>query len=372
MFRGAQPCPAACQVNTLNSWITRYPVDHPDAVALRKPLRKALKQAGLPLDRVAVAVSGGPDSALMAVQLAALAHETGASPHIFHIHHGLQAPADRWRDHVHDLAHMLGLPCHSRTVTVEAARRTGTEAAARRARYQAMRTMASELNIEAVFLAHHRDDQAETVLLRLLRGSGPTGLAAMADETVRDGLRYLRPWLGVERGHIMTHMQLFSMACNWWPVYDPTNYQDRYTRSAVRERLAPELNQRWPGWQSVLARHARLAAQTRDILDEVARADFDRLRPADDGRSFCLKAWRALTPARQAHVIRYWLGVLGYRPPTEARLSDVMRQLRELHALGHDRHMRVKHSNVWICCHRGRVYLDDGLDTPREGGAETR
>src|SRR5690606_10836823 len=81
VFRGAQPCPAACQVNTLNSWITRYPVDHPDAVALRKPLRKALKQAGLPLDRVAVAVSGGPDSALMALQLAALAHKTGARPH---------------------------------------------------------------------------------------------------------------------------------------------------------------------------------------------------------------------------------------------------------------------------------------------------
>lgn len=353
-------CSCTCQSQDVNSWIHRYPADHAETLVLRKPVVTALKRADASLERMGVAVSGGPDSAIMAVQLALLARETGSFPHILHIHHGLQEPADRWRDHVHDLAHLLGLPCHSQTVQVASGTGTGTEAAARMARYQALRAMARDLNLQGIFLAHHRDDQAETVLLRLLRGSGPTGLAAMAEQTRRDGMLYVRPWLNIERALIMKHVQLFGMACNWWPVYDPTNYQDRYTRSAVRERLAPELNQRWPGWQAVLARHARLASQTRDILDEVAQEDFRTLEADQDGRGFSLKAWRKLSPARQAHVLRHWLERLGHRAPTEARLNNVMRQLRELHALGHDRHMRVKHGDAWICCHRGRVYLDDG------------
>ena len=342
----------------MTHWIERYLDRAAGSEALRAPIAQALNHAGIPLDRMAIAVSGGPDSSVMAVQLSILARQQGACPHIFHIHHGLQEPADRWRDHVHDLAHLLGLPCHSRSVRVATGSGKGTEAAARQARYQALQDMASQQGVQGVFLAHHRDDQAETVLLRLLRGSGPAGLAAMAAQTERSGLIFLRPWLDVERAAIMQHMQLFSMASGWWPVHDPTNYHDHYTRSAVRERLAPELNQRWPGWQVILARHARLAAQTKDLLDDVAATDFMALEPDAQRRSFSLAQWRLLSPARQAHVIRYWLDQSGCRPPTEARLNDVLRQLRELHALGHDRHMRVKHADAWICCHRARVYLE--------------
>lgn len=344
----------------MNRWVDHYPADDAGAQTLQKSIRDAWAHTDIPLNRMAIAVSGGPDSAVMAVQLAFLARDLGASPHIFHIHHGLQQPADTWRDRVHDLAHLLNLPCHSHSVRVELDSGKGTEAAARQARYQAFTDMARQQGVDGVFLAHHRDDQAETVLLRLLRGSGPGGLRAMAPHTRRDGLLFVRPWLNIDRALIMQHMQLFSMASDWWPVYDPTNHEDRYTRSAVRERLAPELNQRWPGWQAILARHARLAAQTEDILDEVAAADFDSLQPDADGNAFSLQQWRQLTPARQAHVIRYWLVRQGYRTPTEARLNNVLRQLRELHALGHDRHMKVKHANVWICCHRGRVYLSQG------------
>lgn len=341
----------------MNRWTDYCATDAAGADALRAPIRNALAAAQIPLERMAVAVSGGPDSALMAVQLAVLAREAGASPHLFHIHHRLQEPADTWRDHVHDLAHLLDLPCHSQVVQVEQDSGKGTEAAARQARYQALCAMAHQQGLQGIFLAHHLDDQAETVLLRLLRGSGPTGLAAMAPQMERDGLVFVRPWLNVERALIMEHMQRFSMVTDWWPVYDLSNYQDRYTRSAVRERLAPALNQRWPGWQKILGRHARLAAQANDILAEVAAGDFEALDPGDDGQSFSLEKWRQLSPARQAHVIRYWLNQAGYRPPTEARLNNVLRQLRELHALGHDRHMRVKHAGVWICCHRARVYL---------------
>lgn len=339
------------------NWIDHYPADDKSSAVLRTLLCEALSRVDVPLEHMAVAVSGGPDSALMAVELSILANECGVRPHVFHIHHGLQEPADRWRDHVHDLAHLLGLPCHSRSVTVNPDSGLGTEAAARQARYEALHAMARQSGVQGIFLAHHRDDQAETVLLRLLRGSGPTGLAAMAMQVQRDGFTYLRPWLNVERAQIMQQIQLFSMASDWWPVYDPSNYHDRYTRSAVRERLTPELNQRWPGWQAILSRHARLAAQTKELLDDVAASDFATLEPAADHRSFSLRQWRMLSPVRQVHVIRYWLDQLGYRPPTEARLNDIVRQLRELHALGHDRHMQVRHAGAWICCHRARIYL---------------
>lgn len=325
--------------------------------ALRTAIHHAISQSGVSLDQVAVAVSGGPDSAMMAVELAVLGQTAGQKSHIFHVHHGLQHAADQWRNRVHKLADIVGLPCHSMRVSVSENTGKGTESAARDARYQGLKTLANQIGVQHVLLAQHRDDQAETVLLRLLRGSGPAGLAAMAPVTTREGLTLLRPWLAIPRATVMQQMQCFFMATGWAPVYDPTNHHDRYTRSALRERLVPALNQRWNGWQKILSRHARHAGEVAEILTEVAAEDFASLDPAPDHHSFSLLAWRALSPARQAHVLRYWLATCGLRAPTEARLNDVLRQLRQLHALGHDRQMRVRHAGADIGCHKGRVQL---------------
>src|SRR3546814_3114638 len=111
------------------------------------------------------------------------------------------------------------------------------EAAARDARYAAFRQLADQCGVQAVLLAHHRNDQAETVLLRLLRGAGPTGLAAMAPVMQRQGLTYLRPWLGVDRERILSAARDYTRLTGWEPVHDPTNRDDKYTRAAVRERL---------------------------------------------------------------------------------------------------------------------------------------
>src|SRR3546814_1173227 len=232
------------------------------------------------------------------------------------------------------------------------------EAAARDARYAAFRQLADQCGVQAVLLAHHRNDQAETVLLRLLRGAGPTGLAAMAPVMQRQGLTYLRPWLGVDRERILSAARDYTRLTGWEPVHDPTNRDDKYTRAAVRERLVPDLDERLPGWQATLLRHARLSAQARDVLDEVAAQVMSGLDCSADGLSFSLQAWRLLAPARQALVLRYWLARQGLRMPTQARLDDIMRQLRGLHALGHDRGMRVKHGAVWVRCKAGRVFLE--------------
>ncbi len=340
------------------------------------PLLAAIAEAvaALPAKpgRLAVALSGGTDSAMLAVHAALYARGHGLPVHCFHIHHGLQAPADRWRDHAHDLAQMLELPCHSLTVSVALSGGDGIESAARDARYRGLAQLARQTGVRHILLAHHRGDQAETVLLRLLRGAGPTGLAAMAPVSYRDGLDdegaregdasqglcYMRPWLDMDRSLLLAQADAFAAISGWSPVQDPTNADDRYTRAAVRRRLAPELNQRWPGWQASLARHARQSAEIAGILEEVAEQDFATLDPDPDGGGFSLAAWRRLSPARQALVLRHWLALAGLRMPTDARLRDWLRQLRGLHALGHDRQMRVKHGSAWIRCVKGRVFLE--------------
>ena len=99
-------------------------------------------------------------------------------------------------------------------------------------------------------------------------------------------------------------------------------------------------------------------AEAAEILDEVAREDFARLDPSPDGASFSLLAWRGLSAARQAQVLRHWLAQNGARMPTDARLRDLLRQLRELHSLGHDRQLRVEQAGHVVRCHRGRVWVE--------------
>jgi len=342
---------------------TKRPVPEPDfvgsfgSVQLLAPVDEVLATIAPFRLPVGVAVSGGADSAMLLVHAARIALQRDVELHAFHVHHGLQQVADTWREQVHELAQKLRLPCHSQRVAVDTSRGDGIESAARAARYQALAAMAQKAGVKHLLLAHHRDDQAETVLLRLLRGAGPHGMGAMAPRMERDGLIFLRPWLEVSRVDIDDAARAFYQATGWKSVVDPTNSEDRYTRSAVRERLAPQLNDRWPGWQAVLARHARQSREAVEILDEVAAEDFASLEPAEDRLSFSLAQWRKLSHARQALVLRYWLGMHGVRMPTEARLNDLMRQMRQLHALGHDRAMNVKHGDVTIRCTRGRVLL---------------
>ncbi|WP_058207627.1 tRNA lysidine(34) synthetase TilS [Achromobacter xylosoxidans] len=326
-------------------------------------MRCALHALPRPPGRFAVAVSGGADSAMLALHAAAVAREQGGGVVLLHVHHGLQAAADGWRDRVEDLAGLLAAPLRQARVEVDAAGGKGIEAAARDARYAALARLAHEEGIGLVLLAHHRNDQAETVLLRLLRGTGLAGMAAMAPLKSRDGLSYLRPWLDQDRATILRAAQAFAGATGWQPVQDPTNADPRYTRAALRELLAPVLDARWPGWRAIVARHARHMAEANEILDEVARADFAALEPDADGASFSLAAWRRLSPARQAHVLRYWMGRQGARMPTEARLNDLLRQLRGLHSLGHDRQLRVEQAGHVVRCHRGRVWIEPRPDS---------
>jgi tRNA(Ile)-lysidine synthase len=343
---------------------------------LTVPLRQTL--AGLPADAraIGVAVSGGADSAMLAVHAAALADGAAWSLHLLHVHHGLFQAADAWADTVQALGDTLNLPVHILRVQVPADAGKGIEAAARLARYAALSEAAAMLGLRHILLAHHRDDQAETVLLRLLRGAGPAGLAAMAPRVERDGVVYLRPWLDVPRARVRAAADIYAASHGWQPVQDPSNADPRYTRAALRTMLVPALDARWPGWQGILARHARLADEAARILDEVARDDLAGLDPSARGDSFALALWRQLSPPRQAQVLRHWLSLHGARMPTEARLAELMKQLRQLHSLGHDRQMIWRQDGRSVRCVRGRVRIEPwppaGGNSPDQGQDHVR
>lgn len=305
----------------------------------------------------AVACSGGVDSAMLALHAVLWAREQGHTLHLFHVHHGLQQRAEGWVQQVHSLAEQLGVPCHTVRVNVDLTRGDGMESAARNARYEAFIQLCDLTDVRHIFLGHHQDDQAETVLLRLLRGAGPTGMGAMLPVTQRGTIHYLRPLLGIPRADLIAVAELFAQVTFWEPVWDPTNLQDDYTRGALRERLTPHLDVRWHGWQRILGRHAQQSQEAAEILDEVAASELNALDLNEVDQSFDLALWRQLSAARQTLVLRYWLAQQNLKMPTQARLHDILRQLRQLHALGFDRQMRIKHDDAFVCCRRGRVFL---------------
>jgi tRNA(Ile)-lysidine synthase len=230
---------------------------------------KALAAAGAPAtgDGVAVAVSGGADSLALLHALRTLAGPRGWRLAVLTVDHGLRPGSAADAAFVADHAKALGLPTRVLTLTpgdLDPHRPVGPEAAARAARYAALWPAAGELGCAWLATGHTLDDQAETVLLQLLRGAGPDGLAGM---TVRTG-RLLRPLLGVRRAD--THAACIAVGLTWRE--DPTNAEDGPLRNRVRSQLLPSLEELRPGATRTLARTATLAADERDWLGPLVAA----------------------------------------------------------------------------------------------------
>jgi tRNA(Ile)-lysidine synthase len=227
---------------------------------------KALAAAGVPAagDGVAVAVSGGADSLALLHALRALAGPRGWRLAVVTVDHGLRPGSAADAAFVADHAKAIGLPARIRTLApadLDQHRKAGPEGAARAARYGALWPAADELGCRWLATGHTLDDQAETVLLQLLRGAGPDGLAGMA---VRGG-RLLRPLLGARRAE--TRACCAAIGLEWRE--DPTNAGDGPLRNRVRQRLLPLLEELRPGATRTLARTAALAADERDWLDRL-------------------------------------------------------------------------------------------------------
>jgi tRNA(Ile)-lysidine synthase len=273
-----------------------------------------------------VAVSGGRDSLALWHAAAHAAQALGGLEVIgLHVHHGLQPQADGWLRQLQQRARRWaarGLPVALRWHRLDGAPARGdsVEAWARRGRYAALAAMAEEAGAPLVLLAHHRRDQAETVLLQLLRGAGPAGLAAMPAQAPRGGVVWARPWLDQPRAAIESYLRRHRLR----PVEDPSNGDPRWARNALRLRVWPVLSSTFAGAEPALARSARRLHEAADCLAELAQADLVRCCRADG--TLIVVAWLALSPARRANALRRWLADLVGAAPD----ALVQRLLHEL------------------------------------------
>lgn len=252
-----------------------------------------------------VGLSGGLDSIVLLHLLAASTGERGLRA--IHVHHGLHADADRWAAHCARHCEALGLGLQVVRVAIPNGRGDGREAAARKARHAAFEAALGD--DEVLVLAHHRDDQAETFLLRALRGSGVDGLAAM-----RAWRSYGHGWLWRPLLHF-PHSQLLSYAqqhdLHW--IDDPSNADTTLDRNFLRHQVLPLLRERWPQADAAFARSAGLCAQAADLLDDEDAQALATARTDDPHTLGCdaLMRWPA---TRRARVLRRWIAQLGLPP----------------------------------------------------------
>ncbi|WP_395608853.1 tRNA lysidine(34) synthetase TilS [Pseudomonas sp. B22129] len=262
-----------------------------------------------------IAFSGGLDSTVLLHLLADMANTETLPPlSAVHVHHGLQAAADAWPLHCKSLCDSLGVPLRVMHVHVQPG--ASLERAARDARYQAF---AEVTGAGALLLTgQHRDDQAETLLFRLLRGAGVRGLAAMPVQRPLAGGHLVRPLLGVSRNELQAYAREHQL--KW--IEDPSNADSRFSRNYLRHRVFPVLTERWPQAVSSLARTAEHLSEAQGLLDELAQmdvlaADLPSPFPWLPLPSLALTSLRELSDARQRNALRHWLTPLTRLPDSD-------------------------------------------------------
>lgn len=258
-----------------------------------------------------VAFSGGLDSTVLLHLLVA----AGLGPRltVLHVDHGLHPDSGVWAAHCTRQAVALGLNCRVEQVRVSG--REGLEGNARRARYDALCRHAES---GTLITAHHRDDQSETLLLRLLRGAGPTGLSAIPEHGHWGVTPLWRPLLAVPRAEL----RALAERAGWSWLEDPSNDDLNLERNYLRGHLLPQLEQRWPGVRAVLARTAGHQAEAAALLAERAREDAAALGVSE--RQLPLTAIAALSRARGNNLLRGWLADAGAPPPSSAVMAEIL------------------------------------------------
>ena len=269
---------------------------------------------------IAVALSGGIDSIVLLDVLDGLRAELGFPLAAIHVNHGLSPHADAWESFCADECARRSIRCERIRVQLAPARGDSLEAVARAARYNALCTAARRLGARTVALAHHQDDQAETVLLQVLRGASPRGIAAMPGLRAGDeDVMLWRPLLDVPRRSIVDHAKAHRL--RW--IEDESNADARYRRNHLRHRVLPAIEEAFDGYRSGLARAAARAAEAAQLLDDLADADA-RNCASEDGLS--VPGLRELGTLRAQNVIRRMLAGRHVSIPDADRLAEFVRQ----------------------------------------------
>ena len=279
----------------------------------------AVLSAHLPLEcrGLIVGLSGGADSAALLSALHAAPFRQ-LPLRAIHIDHGLQAQAEAFREACLRLCNRLNVPLKIIKVHVDLNVGVSIEAGARRARYAALAPEVGER--QCLLTAHHREDQAETMLLQSLRGAGIKGMAAMPFCRPFGRGWHVRPLLDVSQRELLKLGEQGAASA----VADPMNADLRFDRSYLRTEVWPRILARWPGAAASLSRGSRHMAQAQALLDHSAQAEVAKLR---DGEALSIPGLRSLSAVRRINAVRCWISAAGAELPPAARLEEALRQV---------------------------------------------
>jgi len=270
-----------------------------------------------PGTRLCVALSGGMDSVVLLDVMAELAPRLDFALYARHVNHGLSPNARRWEAFCRTLCAARGVPFAATRARVARDAPEGLEAAARAARYAAL----ARAKAEVIALGHHQDDQAETLLLQLLRGAGVKGLAGMGETRGQPGggPLWLRPLLDLPRSRLAEHARVRGL--QW--IEDESNSDARFDRNYLRLEVIPRLRARFPATGEALGRAAAHLAEAAELLDALAAQDAGEA--ASPGR-LVVAALRPLSPARARNLLRWFIARTGAPMPEAARLTTLLDQ----------------------------------------------
>lgn len=289
-----------------------------DLIAVSENTLRRLDASG---HRICVGLSGGLDSMVLLTLLSRLQTKLGLQLSAIHVHHGLSPNADQWAQFCTARCGTHSIPLAVVRVKIDQSLPGGVEALAREARYAVFN------NVDADFLAlaQHADDQAETVLHQILRGTGLKGMAGMGEvRTLREGLQLIRPLLGVSRGQLEAFARDHRL--EW--IEDESNADTVFTRNFIRQELAPKLAERFPHYRESLARAGRHAAEADDMLSALAAIDLKW-----DGQHAYADVLDNLPLSRQVNALYHWLrwqdldNEMKASFPSQAQLSEWATQL---------------------------------------------
>ena len=337
--------------------------------------------------RIAVALSGGLDSTVLLhacnqfIQNYNQAAENGGAINhnyhyssisimALHVHHGISPNADNWLAHCEQQCQDLHIPFDAKNVQINAQEADGIEAAARQKRYAALGEMCERHHIDALITAHHQDDQAETLLLQLLRGAGIAGLGGMQTCHFAAGLLgtkcvlLVRPLLDFSRVQLEKYAQQFQLN----HIEDESNADVRYTRNALRLQIMPLLAQHFPGYQSRFTRTTKHAQSALNLLSQFAQQDYQQvalkaaITPVPSAR-LDIQKLAQLSDERIDNVLRYWIALQQMAMPSSARLAEMRKQLLTARD---DAQVSIKHEHFELYRYRNALSLARCFTVPTE------
>lgn len=282
--------------------------------------------------RIAVALSGGLDSVVLLDTVCKAQAKNQNQIFAFHIHHGLQKQADDWLIFCDKLAKKYKIHFDFRLLHLHSDEEPGNvEARARAGRYEALADLCEEYGIEDLLLAHHQNDQAETVLLQFLRGSGVAGLSGMPASrgiSTNPGITLWRPLLNQSRQELEAYAKEHRL--KW--IEDPSNQNTKYRRNAVRKKIIPALKKIQPEALANMARSAQLLGEAQTLLNRLAQQDGKNILYKNQ-----LKVAPLLVLAKEDlpaanNVLRHWLQTQRLAMPSQERLQAWWRDLAQVKA----------------------------------------